>query len=143
MGSKTNLRYHLILTTKYRRPALQGIEAQVYQAMREVEHHSSFKILAMGIEDGNHIHLAIKAAPKYSVSSLVNRIKGMSQKRLWDRCQPHLEKHYWGKTRKLWHGAYYASTTGEVSTPTILQYIKNQTGPSDSSAELKTPPVSR
>ena len=37
MGSVPNLRYHLVLTTKYRRPALQGIEQSVYDTFREVE----------------------------------------------------------------------------------------------------------
>lgn len=131
MGAKTSLRYHLILTTKYRRPALAGIEQQVYAAFRDTEANSSFRILAMGIEDGNHIHLVIKAPPTYSVASMVNRIKGMTQKRLWDSESAHLLKTYWGKRRKLWHGAYYCDTTGKVSTDKILDYVKAQNGPSE------------
>lgn len=76
MGSVPNLRYHLVLTTKYRRPALQGIEQSVYDTFREVEKVNDFKIIEMSIEDGNHIHLALKMSPRYSVSSMVNRIKG-------------------------------------------------------------------
>lgn len=143
MGSKTDLRYHLILTTKYRRSALSGIEDEVYAAMREVEAASSFRIEAMGIEDGNHIHLAIKASPAYSVASLVNRIKGMTQHRLWAAAPKHLKSHYWGPKKKLWHGAYYCSTTGRVSSDKVLNYVRNQNGPRDSSARLKTTPVSR
>jgi len=143
VGSKTDLRYHLILTTKYRRPALAGIEDQVYFAMREVEAASSFAIEAMGVEDGNHIHLAIKASSAYSIASLVNRIKGMSQHRLWLAAPAHLQRHYWGPSKKLWHGAYYCATTGRVSSDKILDYVREQNGPRDSSARLKTAPVSR
>lgn len=39
VGSVTNLRYHLVLTTKYLRPALQGIEQSVYDAFREASPH--------------------------------------------------------------------------------------------------------
>lgn len=131
MGSKTNLRYHLILTTKYRRPALYGIEQEVYQAVREAEAMSSFKVLAMGIEDGNHIHLAIKTTPQYSISTLVNRIKAKTTQVLWETQAQHLGRFYWGTTRKLWHGAYYCATTGEVSTNQILTYVQNQNGPKE------------
>lgn len=96
MGSKTTLIYHVILATKYRKTALLGIEQQVYRAFREVEKYSSFKILDMGIEDGNHIHLVIKSPPQYSVSGIVNRLKGWSLKHLWDSDEKHLSQFYWG-----------------------------------------------
>ncbi|WP_051224788.1 IS200/IS605 family transposase [Pseudoclavibacter soli] len=131
MGSKTVLKYHLILTTKYRRPALAGIEQSVYQAIRAAEELSEFKILAMQIEHGNHIHLAIRTPPNYSISSLVNRIKAISTTRLWDTEAEHLRHHYWGTRHKLWHGAYWCSTTGNVSSATVLDYIKHQDGPSE------------
>ena len=83
MGAKTRLTYHIILTTKYRKPVLFGIEQQVYQALRDVEAKLSFRIVEMGIEDGNHIHLVVESSPYYSVSGIVNRVKGFSLKYLW------------------------------------------------------------
>ena len=80
MGSKTRLLYHIILTTKYRKSVLAGIEQQVYAAFREIEKHSSFEILAMGIEHGNHIHIVIKTPPQFSVSGIVSRLKGYNLK---------------------------------------------------------------
>jgi len=56
VGAKANLRYHVVLVTKYRKPALRGVEDHVYAAMRHVEAHSSIHIEEMGVEDGNHIH---------------------------------------------------------------------------------------
>lgn len=128
MSGKTSLKYHVILTTRYRRPALTNIEQTVYAAMREAEARSSFKILDMGIEDGNHIHLVILAEPKYSIASYINRLKGISQKYLWDKEPQHLKKHYWGG-KKLWHGSYFCSTIGDVSIDKILEYVKTQNGP--------------
>lgn len=129
MGSKTILKYHLVLTTKYRKPSLLGIEQEVYKAIRNVEKHSSFKIIDMNVEHGNHIHIAIQTVPKYSISSVVNRIKGYTQNELWDNNEKHLKKFYWGKSHKLWHGSYYCSTIGNVSSEKILEYIKKQDGP--------------
>lgn len=131
MGSKTNLRYHLVLTTKYRRPALKGIEQDVYAAFRQVESFSEFTIQVMGIEGGNHIHLVLRASPTYSIASLVNRIKGMTLRILWDQCSDHLSAYYWGHSKKLWHGAYYCDTTGNVSSDAVLNYVKHQHGPAE------------
>ena len=128
MGSKTRLYYHVILTTKYRKTALRGIEQQVYRAFRKVENHSSFKILDMCIEDGNHIHLVIKSSPQYSISGIVNRLKGWTLKHLWDSDEKHLSQFYWGDKKKLWHGGYYCDTVGKVSQDKILEYVKSQNG---------------
>lgn len=127
MGSKTRLTYHIILTTKYRKPALSGIEDSVYRAFRDVEKHSSFSILSMGIEDCNHIHLVVSCPPQYSVSGIVSRMKGYTLRNLWESECHVLSKFYWGK-KKLWHGGYYADTVGRVSIDSIMDYVKNQDG---------------
>ena len=129
MGSVTNLKYHVVLTTKYRKPALLGIEQSVYQAFRKVEAVSDFTILDMNVEDGNHIHLAIKMSPRFSVASMMNRIKGLPLHYLWQEEPDHLAKFYRGTKRKLWHGAYFCTTLGDVSKDTVLNYIKKQNGP--------------
>lgn len=131
MGSVTNLRYHLVLTTKYRRPVLQGIEQSVYDAFREVEKVSDFKIIEMNVEDGNHILLALKMSPRYSVSSMVNRIKGMTTHLVWEREPRHLFHFYRKGKRALWTGSYFCSTMGDVSNDTALRYIQNQNGPKE------------
>ena len=128
MGAKTQLYYHVIVTTKQRKKSLLGIAQQVYSAFRQGEDHSSFEILAMGIEDGNHIHLVITSPPQYSVSGIVNRLKGWTLKHLWDDNHAHMSQFYWGKKKKLWHGGYYCDTIGKVSQKKMLDYVKNHNG---------------
>lgn len=99
MGSVTNLRYHLVLTTKYRRSVLQGIEQSVYDAFREVEKVSDFKII------------------------------GMTTHLVWEREPQHLSRFYWKGKRTLWIGAYFCSTMGDVSDDIVLRYIQNQNSP--------------
>lgn len=115
MRSKTRLYYHIILITKYEKSSLAGIEQQVYSAFRQVEDHSSFEILAMRIEDGSHIHLVIKSSPQYSVSGIVNRLKGWTLKHLWDSNEKHLSQFYQGEKKKLWHSKYYCDTVERAS----------------------------
>ena len=55
----------------------------------------------MGIEDGNHIHLVITSPPQYSVSGIVNRLKGWTLKHLWDDNHAHMSQFYWGKKKML------------------------------------------
>ena len=129
MGSVTILKYHLVLDTRYHKSVLEGIEQSVYEALRCVEKTSDFRILDMGIEDGNRIHLVIKMSARYSVSSMVNRIRGLSQHYLWLAEEDHLKKFYWGQKKKLWHGSYFCSTLGDVSEKTVLKYIEKQNVP--------------
>ena len=131
MGSVTILKYHLVLMTKNHRPSLKGIEQSVYKALRRVEEVSDFRILDMGIEDGNHIHLAIKMSPRYSVSSMVNRIRGLSQHYLWQEEEDHLKQFYRGSKKKLWNESYICSTLGVVSEETVLRYIEKQNDPGE------------
>lgn len=110
MGSVTILKYRLVLETKNHRPSLKGIEQAAYGALRRVEEVSDFRILDMRVEDGNQIHLTIKMSPRYSVSSMVNRIKGLSQHYLWQKEEDHLKQFYREPKRKLWKGSYFCST---------------------------------
>ena len=115
MGSVTILKYRLDLTTKYQKPVLQGIEPSVYRAFHHVEEVSDFRILDMKIEDKNRVCLAIKMSPVYSVSSMVNRIKGLSQHYLWQEEENHLRQFYGGTRKKLWEESYFCSTLSGVS----------------------------
>lgn len=47
--AKNRLRYHFILSTKYRRPCLSGIETDVYDVFRLVADRSNFSIIEMGL----------------------------------------------------------------------------------------------
>lgn len=114
MGSVTVLKYHLELTTRHQKPALQGIEQSVYKALCRVEEVSDFRILNMRVEHEKQIHLAIKMSPRYSVSSMVNRIKGLSQHYLWLEEEDHLQQFYRGAKKKLWKESYFCTTLGGV-----------------------------
>ena len=126
MSAKSNLRYHVVLVTKYRKPVLRGIGDDVYAALRHTEKHSSVHIEAMGIEDGNHVHLVIRCKPTYSLASIIARIKAMSTQHLWESQPQHLGKSYRGNKRKLWSGGYWASTVGDVALDKVLAYVKKQ-----------------
>lgn len=122
---KNRLRYHIILSTKYRRPCLSGIENVVYGVFRSVELKSDFKIVEMGVDNGDHIHLIIKAKPSLSPDQIVRRLKQLSTVSLWDEEKGHFEKFYWRK-KIIWSSGYFVSTVGSVSDKVVLDYVKKQ-----------------
>lgn len=122
--AKTNLKYHVIFSTKYRRKCLTGIHDAVVAAFRHVESKSKFSILTMEL-DKDHIHFLLEFRPSLSVESVVNRMKSMSTTWLYGRCRSHLRTFYW-KENVLWTRGYFCSTIGEVSEKTLRRYIENQ-----------------
>jgi len=123
MAAKYNLRYHIVLVTKYRKPALYGIENKVEQALTLLP---DVEIKAIGVENSNHVHLVVAAKPSQNPSTIVARLKQTSHHYLWKHHKKHLSKHFWSGD-KLWSGGYWASTIGDVCAGKVLEYVKKQT----------------
>lgn len=118
--AKHNLKAHLILVCKYRKKLLvQGVEDNIKQIIRDIEINSDFEIIEME-RDIDHIHLMIQYIPRVSISAIVNRIKSISTKRIWN-----LHQHFW-KEKTFWTDGYFVCSVGEASPKTIMNYIKNQ-----------------
>lgn len=122
--AKVHIRYHIILSTKYQKDILVGIEYDVEKAFIELSKRCNFKILKIGI-DKDHVHLLIKSCPSLSILQIVRRLKQLSTKELWKMKENHLKKYYY-KKKILWSKGYFCSTVGEASEKTIEEYIKNQ-----------------
>jgi len=123
--AKHNLKVHLILVCKYRKKLLkQGIETNIKNIIRDIEINSDFEIIEMET-DIDHIHLMIQYIPRVSISSIVNRIKSITTKRIWNLYQSYLQKHFW-KEKTFWTDGYFVCSIGEANPETIRNYIKNQ-----------------
>lgn len=123
MASKTILRYHFVFVTKYRKKALEGIEAEVLDALERAAGRTDFEILESSVEDGNHVHLLVEAPATRSVASVAQALKQLSTRYLYESHNSHLKKFYWGKKRVLWSGGYFASTVGAASEKVVRAYI--------------------
>jgi putative transposase len=122
--SKFLLLYHVIFVCKYRRKALIGIETELKDTLNDIAAKSNFEIVEMET-DKDHIHLLVKSEPKYSILSIVRRLKQESTHRLWEQKELHLKQYYWHE-RTLWSDGYFCSTIGNVSKEMVLEYIRNQ-----------------
>lgn len=126
MASKNRLEAHVVLTTKYRRPVLTGLEEAIYDSFLKAEFGQQWEILAMGVEDGNHVHLAVRYHPTVALSDIVSRVKQRSTFDLWESHCSFLRKTYWREKRLLWAKGYFADSIGAVPRDKILAYVTKQ-----------------
>ena len=77
--------------------------------------------------EADHIHLLIQYPPKWSISKIVNNLKGRSS-RLLRRDMPDIKEKYRGKAG-LWHRSYFAGSVGGATLEVVKQYIEQQNTP--------------
>ncbi len=116
--------YHIVWITKYRRrilnPGVAGYLKKLFpQVMKNLP---GCEIVECNIQN-DHIHMIIIIPPKYAVSDVMGKIKGMTasmlrKKFLW------LSKVYW-KENVVWSPGYFVSTIG-IEEKNILKYVKWQ-----------------
>jgi putative transposase len=117
-----DLKYHLVWTTKYRKPVLRGeIAVRVRELIRQTCATLEVYILS-GHVSSDHIHLLVSVPPNVAVSDLVQRLKGRSSRRMQEEFGE-LKRQYWG--RHMWVRGYFAVSTGNVTDEIIKQYIES------------------
>lgn len=85
-----------------------------------------FEVLEFSCDLGDHVHVVLRLSPNVSVSQVVRRLKQLTTLDLWSRHETVFKKQYWKRKRILWSAGYYASTVGEVSRDTVLNYVRKQ-----------------
>lgn len=111
--STSELKYHIVLVTKYRKKVLQkeNIETIINSATKLIN------LIEIGFEK-DHVHLLIEAKPALAPSKIVQVIKQESSKLI------NLSNNNW----KGWARGYFISAISENSIETVENYIKNQEG---------------
>lgn len=81
----------------------------------------------------DHIHMVILIPPKYAVSDVIKRLKGVTARRLREKME-WLKKVYW-KEGVVWSPGYFVSTIG-LDEKTIIEYVKWQERQDSGQAQL-------
>ncbi|MET8311900.1 IS200/IS605 family transposase, partial [Micromonospora sp. NPDC005173] len=118
-----NLHVHLVFVTKYRRDVLNDtMLTHCEQIMRQ----ACAELREFNGED-DHVHLLVHYPPKLPISTLVNRLKGVSahylRKEFTDRINQHIMHGH------LWSPSYFAASCGGAPLEMIKDYIKGQKHP--------------
>ena len=114
-------RYHLVWAPKYRKWILRGdLRDFVEACFKEIAVLNEFEIEALEIAE-DHVHIFLGFPPRYSISQVVQRLKGNSARRIF-QVFPEVKKELWGG--EFWEDGYFARTVGDKVTKDIIkEYI--------------------
>ena len=115
-------RYHLVWAPKYRKWKLRGdLREFVETVFKEIAVANDFEIEAMEIAE-DHVHIFLGFPPRYSISQVVQRVKGQSARKIF-QVFPDVKKELWGG--EFWEDGYFARTVGDkVTKDLIKKYIE-------------------
>ena len=127
--------YHVVWIPKYRHRILNpGVRGYVIKLFPKVlATMPGCEIVEYNILV-DHIHMVIIIPPKYSVSDVIGRIKGMTSNNLRKKFS-WLKKVYW-KENIVWSPGYFVSTVG-VDEEKILKYVQWQEHQDSGQAKLE------
>lgn len=115
-------KYHLVWIPKYRKKVFSEAYANgLKEIFLEISEHYEFEIDTMEVVS-DHVHIFLSAPPKYSPAKIVNIIKAVSSRTMFNEF-PELRRHLWGG--ELWSDGYFVRTVGDkVTTEVIRRYIQ-------------------
>jgi len=118
--SATNICYHIIWTTKYRKPLLTDVIQLKLKEFLKIK-CDQLQIVLKALEImSNHIHIFIQSSPLLSVSFIVKHLKGFTSFKLRKSfVELNLYKH-------LWTPSYYCESIGHINQATVIKYINDQ-----------------
>jgi REP-associated tyrosine transposase len=115
--------FHVVWSPKYRRKVLQGeLKRYLEQGLFDIQKfHPDIAIEAFSVQI-EHVHLVIVIPPKYSVSSIVGKIKSNTSREVRKRF-PWLKRIYW--RNEFWSVGFFSSTVG-IDEEVIKRYVEFQ-----------------
>ena len=119
-----DLKYHFVWIPKYRKKAFSSrIVNRLKEIFQEIAEEYEFEIDTMEVMD-DHVHLFLSVPPKYAPAVVVQRIKSISAKVIFQEF-PEVKKSLWGG--ELWRDGYFVRSVGDkVTADVIRRYIKYQ-----------------
>ena len=113
----TSLAYHIVFSTKYRRPMLtDAVRSETYNYIAGIIANKQGQLLEIGGID-DHIHLVTSCSPTVALADFVRDIKANSSKWL------HEDK---GRRDFQWQAGYGAFTVSRSRIDVLRQYVLNQ-----------------
>lgn len=118
------IRYHLVISTKFRRKILNGGMGKylTYLVKNVTRRHPELEIIEVNT-DVDHVHILLGIAPKMPVCDAVSIIKTVTAVQLKKKFL-FLINGYWD-TDTIWSIGYFVSTVG-LNEQVIARYIEFQ-----------------
>jgi putative transposase len=127
-------RYHIVISTKYRRQILKdGIGEYLKKNVLQIStYYPDIEILEVNTHL-DHMHLLMIIPPRISISNVVKLIKANTGRSMRRRF-PFLDKVYWGVSG-IWSIGYFVSTVG-INEQIIKRYVQMQAQEDSGQAKL-------
>lgn len=127
--SVSDLKAHLVLTTKYRRKVFtKAMLDRLHEIFEDLLVKWDCKLIEFNGEE-NHIHLLFQYLPQMELTKLVNNLKTVSSRRLRSEFEERVNEIYYKDV--LWNGSYFIASCGGVTVSMLRKYIENQDSPED------------
>ena len=120
-----DIKYHFVWVPKYRKAIMnEEIGNRIKELFGEIAESHDMEIDTMEVME-DHVHLFLSAPPRYSPSKIVNIIKSVSSKIIFEEYPWLRKKVYWGG--EFWNDGYFVRTVGDkVTSDIIRRYIEYQ-----------------
>ena len=126
--SVSDLKAHLVLTTKYRRKVFNAaMIKRLHEVFEDLLDKWECKIVEFNGES-DHVHLLFQYHPDLQLSKLVNSLKSVSSRKLRQEFLEELEQVYY-KKKVVCNSSYFIASWGAVTISTLKKYIENQNKP--------------
>jgi putative transposase len=123
----SDLKAHLVLTTKYRRDVLTGsMLERLGDIMSDLCQKWNCKLIEFNGE-GNHIHLLFQYLPQMELPKFIGNLKSVTSRRIRSEFPSEVDKVYWKDV--LWNESYFIASCGGVTVSVLRQYIEKQDSP--------------
>jgi len=125
--SVSDLKAHLVLTTKYRRKLFtKEMLDRLHEIFEDLLKKWECRVIEFNGEE-NHVHLLFQYHPSIELSKLVNSIKTVTSRRLRSEFEDRVNRFYHKDV--LWNGSYFIASCGGVTVSALKKYIENQDSP--------------
>jgi putative transposase len=115
--------YHVVWIPKYRKRILEvELKAFVEQRLFDIhQYHPDIEIEKYSIQY-DHLHIVIVIPPKYSVSSIIGKIKANTSREIRQHFE-RIRKMY--RRNEFWSPGFFSSTVG-IDEEVIKRYVEFQ-----------------
>ena len=118
------IRYHLVFVIKYRKSLITEETFEFIKLICQgIEKRYFLRFDAVGT-DGNHLHIVVEGAPRYSPSRIMQICKSVLAIQIFKQF-PKLKEELWGG--KFWSDGGHIDTVGDGrALDEVKKYVKNQ-----------------
>ena len=123
----SDLKAHLVLTTKYRQRVLTG---EMIDRLGEILKDLLLKWDSRVVDfngESDHVHLLFQYTPQTELPKFINNIKTVTSRYLRKEFPDRVNQFYYKDV--LWNGSYFIASCGGVTVETLKEYVESQDKP--------------